>query len=73
MKVTCDTCGRTARGTRDDLSDLGWSRAIVDAPFRRTFTACRLHQGDLVVDLLTAFADVRERVPRWRKTLGEAP
>ena len=62
--MTCDTCGRTARGTLDELVDLGWSRVLVRAPFRRTFTACWHHQGDLVIDLLTAFAGVRERVGR---------
>lgn len=70
MKAACDYCGRTARGTKDELIDLGWSRAIVVAPFRRTFTACWHHQGDLVVDLLTAFAGVRERVGRRKEVVA---
>lgn len=70
MKVVCDTCGRTARGTLDELIDLGWSRAMVGAPFRRTFTACWHHQGDLVVDLLTEFAGVRERVRRRKEVVA---
>ncbi|OEU74057.1 MAG: hypothetical protein BA864_06920 [Desulfuromonadales bacterium C00003093] len=67
MKVTCNYCGRTARGNMDELIDLGWSRAIVTAPFQRTFTACGRHQGDLLVDMLTAFAGVRERLGRRRR------
>jgi len=66
LKVTCDTCGRTAVGTVDELIALGWSRAIVQAPFRRTFTACWCHQGDLMMDMLAAFAGVRELVQRRR-------
>jgi hypothetical protein len=58
LKVECNTCGRTARGTIDELIDLGWSRAMVSAPFRRTFTACRLHGGELLVDMCEAFAEV---------------
>lgn len=58
MKVVCDTCGRTARGNIDELIDLGWSRTMVSAPFRQTFTACRLHTGELLVDLCESFADV---------------
>jgi len=61
VKVVCDTCGRTANGTVDELIDLGWSRAIIRAPFKRTFTACWHHSGNLVVDLLSAFAEVRDR------------
>lgn len=70
MNMVCDTCGRTARGTLDELTVLGWSRAVVSAPFRRTFTACSHHQGDLAVDLLTAFAGVRELVGRRKAEIA---
>jgi hypothetical protein len=70
VNVTCDYCDRTARGTLDELIEFGWSRAIFSAPFRRTFTACSHHQGDLVVDMLTAFAGVRERVRRRKAVVA---
>ncbi len=65
MKVVCDTCGRTARGNIDELIDLGWSRVMVSASFHpasfhKTFTACWRHGGELLVDLVDAFADVPE-------------
>lgn len=64
MKVVCDTCGRTAHGTRDELSDLGWSRAVVCDPFRRTFTACWHHGGNIRVNVLAAFDEARAKRPR---------
>lgn len=43
MKVTCDTCGRTATGLVDDLLDEGWCQIVVSAPIRKTFTGCPDH------------------------------
>lgn len=54
MKVTCDHCDRTARGSRDDLIDAGWSRVIVRAPFRWTFTACPDHGRDMSLAVIEA-------------------
>ncbi len=70
MKAVCDYCDRTAHGTRDELIALGWSGATVFTSFRRTFTACRQHRGDLVVDMLTAFAGVRARVGRRKEVVA---
>lgn len=43
MKVTCDHCTRTARGSCNDLIDAGWCKIIVRAPFRQTFVGCQEH------------------------------
>ena len=54
MKVTCNHCDHTARGSLDDLIDAGWSRVIVRAPFRRTFTACRDHGRQMSLAVIAA-------------------
>lgn len=54
MNVTCDHCDRTARGLLDDLIDAGWSRVIIRAPFRRTFTACPDHGRDMSLAVIGA-------------------
>lgn len=43
MKAICDTCGRTATGSMDDLIDEGWCRIVISTPIRKTFTGCPDH------------------------------
>ncbi len=43
MKVTCNFCDITATGTKDELMDKGWARAVIYAPVRKTITTCQNH------------------------------
>lgn len=52
MNVKCDFCVATATGTRDELADKGWARAIIFTPVRMTITACRDHQKEAAQKLV---------------------
>lgn len=41
MKIKCDFCDATSYGTRDELQETGWMRAVFYAPVRKTITACK--------------------------------
>jgi hypothetical protein len=43
MKVKCDFCDATENGSKDELIDKGWTRAIISTPIKITITACPLH------------------------------
>lgn len=70
MKVACDHCDRTARGSRDDLIDAGWCRIIVSAPMCRKFTGCPEHAKDALLAVVAAIDAEQEKEGR-RRTLAE--
>lgn len=60
MKVKCDFCSATAYGTRDELMDVGWARAVIFAPGRITVTACFRHHEELKVKMVEVLG------PKWK-------
>ena len=54
MKVKCDFCPDTTHGTRDELIDKGWARAVICAPVRITITACPQHHEELKAKMIQA-------------------
>lgn len=60
MKATCDFCFATANGTRDELMDKGWARAVIYAPVRVTLTACPLHHEELKTKMIEVLG------PKWK-------
>ena len=76
MKMTCDHCGRTASGNRDDLIDAGWVRIVTQVSFQRklnstvqrTFTGCPDH-AHLVAKAAVAAIDAEQEKAGRRRTL----
>ena len=52
MKIKCDFCDHTASATKDQLSDMGWNRAVISAPVRKTITACRFHTDEFEKEIM---------------------
>jgi hypothetical protein len=51
MNIKCSFCEATAKGSRDELQDKGWARAIIYAPVRKTVTACPAHQAEIAEEV----------------------
>ena len=60
MKAKCDFCEATTHGTRDELIDKGWARAVIYAPVRITITACPLHHEELKTKMVGVLG------PKWK-------
>ncbi len=60
MKAKCDFCEATAYGTRDELIDKRWARAVIYAPTRITVTACPLHHEELKAKMVEVLG------PKWK-------
>lgn len=59
MKALCDFCPATTYGSRDELIDKGWARAVISAPKRMTITACPLHREELKKKMVEVLG------PKW--------
>ncbi len=60
MNVECDFCDCTDRGTVDQLIAMGWNRAVISAPIRKTITACRFHTTAFEEKIITVLNDARK-------------
>ena len=60
MRAKCDFCPAMAIGTRDELIDRGWARAVISAPVRITITACPLHHEELKAKMIEVLG------PKWK-------
>ena len=60
VRAKCDFCPATAYGTRDELIDKLWARAVISAPVRMTITACPLHHEELKAKMIEVLG------PKWK-------
>ena len=60
MKAKCDFCNIEAHGTRDELTNKGWARAVICAPVRITITACPQHHEELKAKIVGTLG------PKWK-------
>ena len=44
MRVKCSFCDKVSYGSKDELIERGWNRAVLYAPRRMTITACPEHK-----------------------------
>lgn len=52
MKLKCNYCEIVIYKTRDEAIDLGWNRAIISQPVRKTLTACPDHFKQFAEELI---------------------
>ena len=54
MLHKCNYCDKAAKGTRDQLVDIGWSFVDIRAPVRRYFKTCPEHFNEMKLDIMKA-------------------
>jgi len=60
VRAKCNFCPATAYGTRDELINKLWARAVISAPVRMTITACPLHHEELKAKMIEVLG------PKWK-------
>lgn len=47
----CSFCDATAKGSMDELIDLGWAWVVIYAPVRKTLTTCPKHRAEFNTEI----------------------